>query len=35
MTHCWPQGALRAYLDGELPAGDMQRVAAHLGECTV
>jgi hypothetical protein len=33
MTQCWPQGALRAYLDGELPTGDMQQVAAHLGEC--
>ena len=35
MTQCWPEGALRAYLDGELPADDMQRAAAHLGECTV
>src|ERR1022692_1420234 len=35
MTQCWPAGALRAYLDGELPAEEMQRVAAHLGECTV
>jgi anti-sigma factor RsiW len=35
MTQCWPEGALRAYLDGELPAEDMQRVAAHLGDCTV
>jgi anti-sigma factor RsiW len=34
MTQCWPEGALRAYLDGELPADDMQRVAAHLGDCT-
>ena len=33
MTQCWPQGALRAYLDGELPTRDMQQVAAHLGEC--
>jgi anti-sigma factor RsiW len=35
MTQCWPEGALRAYLDGELPTEDMQRVAAHLGECRV
>src|ERR1035441_3844393 len=35
MTHCWPEGALRAYLDRELPTEDMQRVAAHLGKCTV
>jgi hypothetical protein len=33
MTQCWPEGALRAYLDGELPTGDMPQVAAHLGEC--
>src|ERR1017187_1664149 len=35
MTQCWPEGALRAYLDRELPTEDMQRLAAHLGECTV
>jgi hypothetical protein len=35
MTQCWPEGALRAYLDRELPTEDMQRVAAHLGKCTV
>jgi hypothetical protein len=35
MTQCWPEGALRAYLDRELPTEDMQRVAAHLGECPV
>jgi hypothetical protein len=35
MTECWSEGALRAYLDRELPTGDMQRVAAHLGECKV
>jgi anti-sigma factor RsiW len=33
MTQCWPEGALRAYLDGELPSGDMERVAAHLKAC--
>ena len=35
MTQCWSEGALRAYLDRELPTEDMQRVAAHLGNCTV
>ena len=35
MTQCWSEGALRAYLDRELPSEEMQRVAAHLGECTV
>ena len=35
MTQCWPEGALRAYLDGELPTEDIERVAAHLGECRV
>ena len=34
MTKCWSEGELRAYLDRELPTGDMQQVAAHLGECT-
>jgi anti-sigma factor RsiW len=33
MTQCWPEGTLRAYLDGELPTEDMRQVAAHLGEC--
>ena len=35
MTECWSEGALRAYLDRELLTEDMQRVAAHLGECKV
>jgi anti-sigma factor RsiW len=35
MTQCWPEGALRAYLDGELPSEDMQSVAVHLGQCRV
>ena len=35
MTECWSEGALRAYLDRELSTGDMQQVAAHLGECKV
>ena len=34
MTHCWSEGELRAYLDGELPARDMERLAAHLLECS-
>lgn len=34
MTNCWSEGALRAYLDRELPAADMKAVAAHLGECS-
>jgi anti-sigma factor RsiW len=33
MRQCWSEGALRAYLDRELPPKDMERVAAHLGEC--
>jgi anti-sigma factor RsiW len=35
MTQCWSEGELRAYLDRELPTEDMQRVAAHLGDCAV
>ena len=35
MRQCWSEGALRAYLDRELPPQDMERVAAHLGECPV
>ncbi len=34
MTNCWSEGALRAYLDRELPGADMKAVAAHLGECS-
>ena len=33
MRQCWSEGALRAYLDRELPPEEMERVAAHLGEC--
>lgn len=33
MSQCWPEGALRAYLDRELPPGDFELVAAHLREC--
>jgi hypothetical protein len=35
MTQCWTEGELRAYLDRELPPGDMARVATHLKECAV
>ena len=34
MSQCWSEGALRAYLDRELPPEDMNLVAAHLGDCT-
>jgi anti-sigma factor RsiW len=34
MKQCWSEGALRAYLDRELPPEDMERAAAHLGECS-
>src|SRR5579871_2033817 len=34
MTHCWSEGELRAYLDGELPVRDMERLAVHLRECS-
>jgi len=33
MTHCWSEGELRAYLDRELPARDVERVAGHLVDC--
>lgn len=33
MTGCWSQGELRAWLDGELPARDMELVAVHIKEC--
>jgi hypothetical protein len=34
MNACWSEGELRAWLDGELPARDMDRIAAHLKACT-
>ena len=34
MNSCWSEGALRAYLDRELPPADMKAVAAHLGDCS-
>ena len=33
MKQCWPEGDLRAYLDGELPPEARQHVAAHLPGC--
>ena len=33
MTQCWSEGELRAYLDGELPARDVERVAGHVKDC--
>ncbi|HEV3330611.1 MAG TPA: zf-HC2 domain-containing protein [Bryobacteraceae bacterium] len=33
MMQCWHAGELRAYLDNELPAGDIEQLAAHLQEC--
>ncbi|MGO9258088.1 MAG: zf-HC2 domain-containing protein [Bryobacteraceae bacterium] len=33
MTECWPDGALRAFLDRELPPEDLTRLSAHLEEC--
>jgi len=35
MKHCWPDGDLRAYLDGEVAADARERIAAHLEFCTV
>jgi len=33
MTKCWSEGELRAYLDRELPDGEMDAVRRHLAEC--
>jgi Putative zinc-finger len=33
MRECWPDGALRAFIDRELPQEDLKRLSAHLGEC--
>ena len=33
MMQCWSEGELRAYLDGELPSRDMERLSAHIREC--
>lgn len=34
MKQCWPEGDLRAYLDGEAPADVRERIAAHLAVCS-
>ncbi|HTX38630.1 MAG TPA: zf-HC2 domain-containing protein [Bryobacteraceae bacterium] len=34
MSNCWPDGALRAFLDRELPQEELDRLAAHLQECS-
>lgn len=34
MKECWSEGELRAYIDRELPAEEIQKVAAHLEECS-
>ncbi len=34
MSECWSEGELRAYLDRELPAADMEKVARHLEVCS-
>lgn len=33
MSQCWSEGALRTYLDRELPQADVELAAAHLAEC--
>jgi hypothetical protein len=33
MSRCWSEGALRTYLDRELPQADMELAEAHLAEC--
>jgi hypothetical protein len=33
MSRCWPEGELRAYLDRELTARDMEWVAEHVKQC--
>ena len=33
MKRCWPEGDLRAYLDGELPLESQERIGAHLESC--
>ncbi len=34
MTECWSHGDLRAAIDRELPAEALERIAAHLDECS-
>jgi anti-sigma factor RsiW len=33
MKNCWPDGDLRAYVDGELTAAARGRIAVHLAAC--
>jgi hypothetical protein len=33
VSGCWSEGELRAALDHEMPARDLERVMAHIGEC--
>jgi hypothetical protein len=33
MSECWQDGDLRAALDRELPAEEMERLTAHVAEC--
>lgn len=33
MSGCWSEGELRAALDREMPARDLERVMTHIGEC--
>ncbi len=33
MSRCWLEGELRAYVDRELPAPEMEAIGRHLGEC--
>jgi len=33
MKECWSDGALRAFVDRELPADELTRLAAHLEDC--
>jgi anti-sigma factor RsiW len=34
MKQCWPEGELRAFLDGELAPEQMAGLSAHLKECS-
>ena len=34
MSECWPDGALRAFLDRELPQEELGLLAAHLEKCS-
>jgi len=34
MKECWSEGELRAYIDGELTAAEMERVKLHLETCS-